>query len=234
VSALPSWYPGNEAKPAPMPLLLVQAFLNTRDLEDDTDLLADLPGGRGWLIEAGLLDENAPISERNLELARAVREGMRALLDWGEGGGALGGERGGATGESGGASRSAAGEVLGGAGGDAVGGAAGDALGGERRHVFAPLRAVAAEQRARLSVADDGQVGLENAGHGGVGDALFELLLIVHRAQQDGSWARLKQCANPECQWAFFDRSRNQQGNWCNMAICGNRLKNRQLRARRR
>jgi predicted RNA-binding Zn ribbon-like protein len=44
----------------------------------------------------------------------------------------------------------------------------------------------------------------------------------------------LKVCANSECQWAFYDRSRNQQGNWCDMAVCGNRLKNRQLRARRR
>jgi predicted RNA-binding Zn ribbon-like protein len=56
----------------------------------------------------------------------------------------------------------------------------------------------------------------------------------VHRAQEDGSWARLKVCANVECEWAFFDRSRNQQGSWCEMAVCGNRLKNRQLRARRR
>jgi len=63
---------------------------------------------------------------------------------------------------------------------------------------------------------------------------LFDLLLIIRRAQQDGSWSRLKVCANPDCRWAFYDRSRNQQGNWCNMALCGNRLKNRQLRARRR
>jgi predicted RNA-binding Zn ribbon-like protein len=194
MGALPSWYPGSETKPAPMPLLLVQAFLNTRDLEDDADLLADLPGGRDWLIEAGLLDENAPLSERDLELARAVREDIRALVDGGEGPGALA---------------------------------------GRRRNALEPLRALAAEHRARLTVADDGEVGLENAGQGELGDALFELLLIVHHAQQDGSWARLKLCANPECRWAFFDRSRNQQGNWCNMAVCGNRLKNRQLRARR-
>jgi predicted RNA-binding Zn ribbon-like protein len=187
MSKLPSWYPGSEAKPAPMPLLLVQGFVNTHDLEDDADLLGDLPGARSWLIDAALLDEDAPLGETDLELVQAVREAIRSLI-----------------GED----------------------AAGDGLWA--------LRAVAAAHRARLAVGDDGEVRLENAGRGQVGDGLFELLLTVHRAQEDGSWARMKVCANPECRWAFFDRSRNQQGNWCNMASCGNRLKNRELRARRR
>jgi predicted RNA-binding Zn ribbon-like protein len=64
-------------------------------------------------------------------------------------------------------------------------------------------------------------------------DALFSLLLVILRAQEEGTWSRLKVCANPECGWAYYDRSRNQQGSWCDMATCGNRLKNRQLRARR-
>ena len=75
---------------------------------------------------------------------------------------------------------------------------------------------------------------LENSRTADVGDALFGLLLIIRAAQQDGTWKRLKACANPECAWAFYDRSRNQQGSWCEMAVCGNRLKNRQFRARRR
>jgi predicted RNA-binding Zn ribbon-like protein len=187
MTELPSWYPSSETKPAPMPLLLVQGFVNTRDVEDDADLLADLSGGRSWLIDAGLIDANAPLTESDLELARNVREGIRALID--EGG---------------------------------------------ARDAFEPLRAVAAVHRARLDVRDDGTVALDNAARGEVGDGLFELLLIVHRAQADGTWTRLKTCANPDCQWAYFDRSRNQQGSWCNMASCGNRLKNRQLRARRR
>jgi predicted RNA-binding Zn ribbon-like protein len=99
---------------------------------------------------------------------------------------------------------------------------------------LAPLRTVSDAHRARLRVRDGGAIELENPRHRALGDALFELLLIVHRAQEDGSWRRLKVCANLECQWAFFDRSRNQQGSWCEMATCGNRLKNRELRARRR
>jgi predicted RNA-binding Zn ribbon-like protein len=187
VSELPAWYPGGvETKPAPMPLLLVQGFVNTRDLEEQTDLLADVAQGRKWLVDAGLLDPAAGVTASELERARNVREAIRCLT---------------------------AGE-------------------GEDR--LEPLRELAGAHRARLTVADDGAIGLANARNEDLGDAMFELLLIIHRAQRDGSWSRLKLCANDECEWAFFDRSRNQQGNWCNMAVCGNRLKNRELRARRR
>jgi predicted RNA-binding Zn ribbon-like protein len=190
VRELPAWYPGTaETKPAPMPLLLVQGFLNTRDLEDDTDLL-DVPAtARQWLVEAGLLDAATEPSASDLELARSVREAIRALIET-------------------------------------------DSPGSDAR--LEPLRQLTAAHRARLTVAEDGSVGLQNAERGQVGDGLFELLLIIQRAQQEGTWSRLKVCANEECQWAFYDRSRNQQGNWCNMAVCGNRMKNRELRARRR
>ncbi len=186
VSELPSWYPGTETKPAPMPLLRVQGFVNTRDVEDGTDLLSDPVSARRWLNDAGLLNDTAELTDSDAERARDVREAIRALIE------------------------------------------------DDPRHRVGPLRELAAAHRARLSVADDGTVELENARQDGLGDGLFELLLIIHRAQQDGSWSRLKVCGNPDCQWAFFDRSRNQQGSWCNMAMCGNRLKNREFRARRR
>jgi predicted RNA-binding Zn ribbon-like protein len=88
--------------------------------------------------------------------------------------------------------------------------------------------------RARLSLSDQGALSLENPRTENLGDCLFELLLIIEAAQRDGTWKRLKACANPECAWVFYDRSRNKQGSWCEMAVCGNRLKNRQFRARRR
>ena len=190
MSELPSWYPGTaETKPAPMPLLRVQAFVNTRDLEDATDLLDVPETARQWLLDAGLLDGASVLSESDLEHARALREAIRALIE-------------------------------------------ADVPPGDER--LEPLRQLAASHRAQLTLAEDGTIALENSGRGRLDDGLFELLLIVHRAQHDGTWSRLKICANDECQWAFFDRSRNQQGNWCNMAVCGNRLKNRELRARRR
>ena len=66
----------------------------------------------------------------------------------------------------------------------------------------------------------------------GVRDRLVYLLLIVRDAQRDGTWALLKACANDECQWAFYDKSRNHGGTWCEMSSCGNKLKNRAFRAR--
>ena len=186
MSELPSWYPGTESKPAPMPLLRVQGFVNTRDVENGTDLLSDLVGARSWLTEAGLLNDTAELTESDLERARGVREAIRSMIE------------------------------------------------DEDGHGFEPVRELAAVHRVRLTVADDGTVELENARGDGLEDGLFELLLIIHRAQQEGTWSRLKLCGNPDCRWAFFDRSRNQQGSWCNMVTCGNRLKNRELRARRR
>jgi predicted RNA-binding Zn ribbon-like protein len=98
---------------------------------------------------------------------------------------------------------------------------------------LAPLRTVAAGATARADFDADGSVRLAAAGDS-VTERLIELLLIIRDAQHDGSWARLKACANDECQWAFFDRSRNHGGTWCEMATCGNKLKNREFRARRR
>jgi predicted RNA-binding Zn ribbon-like protein len=42
----------------------------------------------------------------------------------------------------------------------------------------------------------------------------------------------LKICTNDECQWAFYDHSRNRSGAWCTMAVCGNRMKGRAFRRR--
>jgi predicted RNA-binding Zn ribbon-like protein len=189
---LPSWYPGTEAKPAPLPLLRVQAFLNTIDVEDGTDLLAEPARARDWLIEAGLLGRDGRVTAAELTLAREVRGCLRALL------------------ENDGDAPELPAEDL-------------DAL-----------QTLAGGHRARLTVGDGGALGLECSHSETLGDGLFDLLLIIRGAQLDGSWSRLKVCANPDCQWVFYDRSRNQQGNWCNMASCGNRLNNRQLRARRR
>jgi predicted RNA-binding Zn ribbon-like protein len=96
-----------------------------------------------------------------------------------------------------------------------------------------PLRAVADRGAARAELDTDGVVRLAAAGDS-VAERLVELLLITRDAQRDGSWARLKVCANDECRWAFYDRSRNHGGTWCEMSACGNKLKNREFRARRK
>jgi len=191
VTSLPSWYPfAEEGKPAPMPLLLVQAFLNTRCFEGDSDLLSGPETARPWLVDAQLLPGGATVTAAELEAARGMRESIRRLLSF--------------HGEA------------------------------HSARALRPLRELANAHSACLTVDDQGRVRLDNTRHNDLGDGMFDLLLVVRAAQEQGSWSRLKACANSECRWVFYDRSRNRQGHWCEMAVCGNRLKNRALRARRR
>jgi predicted RNA-binding Zn ribbon-like protein len=62
--------------------------------------------------------------------------------------------------------------------------------------------------------------------------ALAALLATVHAAMGEGTWDRLKACRADDCQWAFYDHSRNRSGTWCSMEVCGNRAKARKFRAR--
>lgn len=68
----------------------------------------------------------------------------------------------------------------------------------------------------------------------GVSGALARLLGIVAASAADGSWGRLKACADDGCQWAFYDHSKNRSGRWCSMSTCGNQQKARSYRERRR
>ncbi len=88
--------------------------------------------------------------------------------------------------------------------------------------------------RARLQLRFDltGRSRLE-AGRGGADGALGRLLAIVHAAAADGTWQRLKACRDHDCEWAFYDHTKNRSGAWCNMAVCGNRAKARAYRERR-
>ena len=80
---------------------------------------------------------------------------------------------------------------------------------------FAPDRAVLATEAAGLRAAAAG------------------VLARVADAMADGSWARLKVCANDGCRWAFYDTSRSRTGQWCSMGICGNRAKQARYKSRK-
>ena len=67
----------------------------------------------------------------------------------------------------------------------------------------------------------------------GVDGAIGRVLAIVQGAIADGSWLRLKACRLHNCEWAFYDNTKNHSGAWCNMAVCGNRAKARAYRERR-
>jgi predicted RNA-binding Zn ribbon-like protein len=76
----------------------------------------------------------------------------------------------------------------------------------------------------RVSVDDTGRTALVAVADG-VDGAMANLLGILHEAQLSGDWSRLKGCR--QCEYAFFDRSKNRSAAWCAMSICGNRTKNR-------
>jgi predicted RNA-binding Zn ribbon-like protein len=90
-----------------------------------------------------------------------------------------------------------------------------------------------AAERAKLAVAfdDHGHAVIEPKA-GGVDGALGGLLVTIADAQRDGTWSRLKACPAEDCQFAFYDRSRNRSAVWCDMKVCGNRNKVRSFRTR--
>jgi predicted RNA-binding Zn ribbon-like protein len=93
----------------------------------------------------------------------------------------------------------------------------------------------AAAERAGLvlRVQPDASIRLDAAAPGASG-ALGRLLAVVYDAMGEGSWRRLKLCRNDTCQWAFYDHSKNRSGHWCSMEECGNQVKARAYRARRK
>jgi predicted RNA-binding Zn ribbon-like protein len=88
-------------------------------------------------------------------------------------------------------------------------------------------------RRARLSVRFDEHGHVHTAPEAsGVDGALGRLLALVAGAQDEGKWSRLKACLADDCQWAYYDLSRNRSAVWCDMASCGNRQKVRSYRER--
>ena len=68
----------------------------------------------------------------------------------------------------------------------------------------------------------------------GTDAALGRLMAIVADSVADGTWERLKACPREECEWAFYDHSKNRSGRWCKMEDCGNKAKAEAFRKRRR
>ena len=88
--------------------------------------------------------------------------------------------------------------------------------------------------RAELGIRlreEPGEIELLAEGRGSqlVTGRLFAIMYDAIRADQ---WQRLKACRKHTCLWAFYDHSKNGSGSWCDMAVCGNRLKAQRRRQR--
>jgi len=70
------------------------------------------------------------------------------------------------------------------------------------------------------------------------GKALDRVLWPVVRSAADllvsGEVQRVRKCAAEDCDWLFFDVSRNNRRRWCDMKSCGNRAKARRYYARKK
>jgi predicted RNA-binding Zn ribbon-like protein len=177
--------------PAPGPLGLVQEFVNTLDVEEGQDLLADPESLRSWFQEHGLADAGPAPGDADVAAVAELREALRRLL-----------------------------RVNSGADADP--------------EAAALVNRLSARAPVRVELRTDGTATLHAAGRGGVQDAMATVLAAAGTAMLDGSWSRLKACVDPDCGWAFYDRSRNRSGQWCDMAVCGSRHKVRAYRSRQR
>jgi predicted RNA-binding Zn ribbon-like protein len=175
---------------APGALALVQAFVNTTDLEGGDDELRTPEQLGGWLHAHGLLEQAVVLDEDDVAAALALRESVRAVL------------------------LANAGEPLDPSAVETLNRLAGNAL-------------------LTVGFDHDGTARLVTAATG-VAGAFARLLAIIHTAQVDGTWERLKACRRHACRWAYYDTSKNRSGAWCSMAVCGNRTKVRAYQQRRR
>jgi predicted RNA-binding Zn ribbon-like protein len=179
--------PLNKAAIAPEADLLVE-FVNTRDIEEDTDSIADPGLLETWIAEK-TGDHAGDLDHEDVDRTRSVRESLRALMLTNNGG-----------------------EM------DAA--------------AVVPLREAAERTRIRTTFAADGRLKLAPA-RSGLSGFEARLLLAIERLQSHGAWPRLKACTVDDCQWAFYDATRNHSRTWCSMDVCGNREKTRRYRERK-
>jgi predicted RNA-binding Zn ribbon-like protein len=63
---------------------------------------------------------------------------------------------------------------------------------------------------------------------------LWLLALSAAELLTSGEMHKLRACGSPECRWLFLDTSKNHTRRWCDMKICGNRMKARRFKAQHR
>jgi predicted RNA-binding Zn ribbon-like protein len=168
---------------------LLVSFVNTRDVETQTDAIDDPRALEKWIAASGAGVGAPSVDAAGHRRVLALREALRALLRANNGGVA--------TDED-----------------------------------LAALHEASVRARYRASIGPDAVLRIGPDGDGL--DAFEErLLLAIERIQALGGWDRLKACPAKDCQWAFFDSSRNRSRTWCSMDVCGNRSKTRRYRSRR-
>ena len=60
---------------------------------------------------------------------------------------------------------------------------------------------------------------------------LWILSVSTARLMLSEHMSLLRACEKPDCRWLFLDTSKNHTRRWCDMKICGNRMKARRFKA---
>lgn len=167
---------------------LLVGLVNTLDIEEETDSIADSEQLGAWIAET-TGDHAGDLDGEDVARVLALRESLRAMLLANNG--------------------------------EEVDGSA-----------LVPLREAAERARIRTTFSPDGKLDLAPA-RSGLSGFEARVLLAIERLQSHGAWPRLKACTEEECQWAFFDTTRNHSRTWCSMDVCGNREKTRRYRERK-
>jgi len=86
----------------------------------------------------------------------------------------------------------------------------------------------------RLEVDGDGTAVLLAPVAAGIEAVLGEIAASFATLLADGDPTRIKFCANTDCGWVIYDTSRNRTRRWCDKTECGNLIKVRRHRQRKR
>jgi len=87
----------------------------------------------------------------------------------------------------------------------------------------------------RLELAEDGRYALKlEAANDGWTAIEAEITASFARALAEGEPSRIRFCGNPSCLWVYYDDTRNRSKRYCNDKLCGNLMKVRRFRARKK
>jgi predicted RNA-binding Zn ribbon-like protein len=167
---------------------LIVDFVNTRDVEEGTDSIAEPAQLVEWIAER--TGEHLPeLEATDVQRLRGLRESIRGLMHANNGAPV-------------------------------------------EESDLKPLREAAERSRFRLSFDSEGGLELTPA-RADLSGFEASLLLALEHLQCHEVWPRLKACTEDDCQWAFYDTTRNRSRTWCSMDVCGNREKTKRYRQRK-
>lgn len=94
------------------------------------------------------------------------------------------------------------------------------------------LEMLSGKARLVLGIDDTGLPALRSEAKGSA-RIMAQFIIEINAAAASGAWSRIRVCAAPECNKAFFDGTRSRTRRWCSMSTCGNRAKVSEYRDRK-